>query len=150
MVHLKFKIYLLKFSMDCLFCKIINKEIPSSIVYEDDNVIAFLDINPTNFGHTLVVPKQHYNTFLETPDDVLCGLMSIVKKIGNAILALPDVDAINFLVNNGQTAGQLIFHLHIHIVPRMKNDGFKHWKRTPYKNDEQMKLTAEMIKANIK
>ena len=134
---------------DCLFCKIINKEIPANIVYEDENFLAFLDLYPVNFGHTLVIPKKHFENFSEAPENVLCEIMPVIKKIGNAMLKLPGVDSYNIMVNNGKNAGQLIMHLHFHVVPRIAGDGFKHWEGKKYESDEKAQKFVELIKNNI-
>lgn len=112
---------------DCLFCKIISGEIPCTKVYEDDTVLAFLDIHPVNIGHTLVIPKAHYTNLYETPDETLAHMAVIVKKLSIAIKSAVGADGINIEMNNDHVAGQIIFHTHIHIIPRFSGDGFKHW-----------------------
>jgi len=133
---------------DCLFCKIINGEISSDKVYEDDDTLAFLDINPVNNGHTLVIPKKHYKNLYETPDDVLCKLMVVVRKLVTSIKSSLNADGVNIIMNNDSAAGQVIFHSHIHIIPRFKEDGFKHWIGKPYK-EGKAKDVAEKIKINL-
>lgn len=133
---------------DCLFCKIIKGEIPAYKVYEDDTVYAFLDINPNNLGHTLVIPKAHYQTYSETPDEVLADLMVKAKKIGQAVIKAMDVPAYNVSVNVGKEAGQLIFHTHVHIIPRFEGDGHKHFGHVEYKEGEAEKV-AEKISQNL-
>ncbi|WP_456471587.1 HIT family protein [Methanocaldococcus sp.] len=105
----------------CIFCKIANKEIPSKIVYEDPYVIAFLDINPRSKGHTLVVPKKHYKTLDEMPDEELCHLIKGVKETIKILKKL-NFDGYNIVNNNGKAAGQEIDHVHIHIIPRYEGD----------------------------
>lgn len=112
----------------CLFCKIIGGEIPCAKVYEDNTVLAFLDIYPTNIGHTLVIPKVHHTNLYETPDETLAHTMTVVKKLSIAIKTALGANGINIEMNNDASAGQIIFHTHIHIVPRFEGDGFKHWK----------------------
>lgn len=133
----------------CLFCKIINKEIPSSVVYEDDTVIAFLDINPVNIGHTLVVPKSHHEDLHALPDDLLAKVALEVKKIAAAVKAGVAADGINIEMNNGTAAGQIIPHAHIHIVPRYEGDGFTHWKGKRGYNEGEMTEVSEKIKSSI-
>lgn len=111
----------------CLFCKIVSNEIPSTKIYEDDHVLAFLDIHPVNIGHTLVVPKAHHTNLYDTPDETLAHMMAVAKKLSVAVKNALDVDGINIEMNNDPAAGQIIFHTHIHIVPRFEGDGFKHW-----------------------
>jgi len=130
---------------DCLFCKIISKEIPSTVVYEDDSVFAFLDIRPVNKGHTLVVPKEHHMNLFDTPDDILGKMISTVKKVGNAVQNAVKADGVNLGMNNGGAAGQVIFHAHMHIIHRLPDDGFKHWHGKEFGNDE-MEDIAERIR----
>lgn len=133
---------------DCLFCKITRKEIPADIVYEDDAFVAFLDIKPTSEGHTLVVPKAHFDGFADTPADVVGVLMGIVQKVARAATAAVGATAFNIGVNTGKEAGQVIFHTHIHIIPRKIGDGLVMWhgKTLP---ELRMKEIFEAIKANI-
>lgn len=111
---------------DCIFCKIIAGEIPSAKVYEDEHVYAFLDISQVTTGHTLVIPKVHTADIFETPADVAGELFARVPKIANAIKKVYHPQGINLLNNNGIFAGQSVYHLHIHIIPRYdQNDGFQ-------------------------
>lgn len=111
--------------MNCIFCKIINKEIPSKIVYEDDDVLAFLDLSQLTYGHTLVVPKKHYDSFLEISDSELTILMPKVKKIANMVVSKIGAKGANIVTNAGEAAGQSVKHIHFHIIPRYgKNDDF--------------------------
>lgn len=130
---------------DCLFCKIINGEIPSSKVYEDNEIIAFLDIMPTNPGHTLVVPKKHGKDIFEIDEDLLGKLAIAVKKIAKAVMQATKATSFNLILNNGATAGQVIPHFHFHIVPRHEKDGYHHWKGKEYAEGE-MRAMAEKIK----
>ena len=110
----------------CIFCKIINKEIPSSIIYEDADVLAILDLAQTTLGHTLVMPKKHYANILEIPDDELAHLMSIVKMLAKRISDKLGAKGFNLLVNTNEVAGQTVMHLHVHIIPRYdENDTIK-------------------------
>ena len=110
---------------DCIFCKIINGEMPSAKVYEDDHVYAFLDISQVTKGHTLVIPKTHTKDLYETSPEVAGELFARVPKIANAIKNVYKPVGINLLNNNEKPAGQAVFHLHIHIIPRYgENDGF--------------------------
>ena len=112
---------------DCLFCKIIQGDIPADRIYEDEQVLAFLDIHPVNTGHTLFIPKQHADNLLETPDENLAHLMQIVKKIAPSILRAVQAEGFNLGVNTGSIAGQVIFHTHIHVMPRFSKDGHDMW-----------------------
>lgn len=130
----------------CLFCKIIAGEIPCTKIYEDDTVLAFLDINPVNIGHTLVIPKAHHINLYETPNDDLAHMMPVIKKLSIAIKSALNADGINIEMNNDTTAGQLIFHTHIHIIPRFQGDGFTHWHGTRGYNEGEMEEVGEKIK----
>ena len=134
---------------DCIFCKIIKKEIPADFVYENDKIVAFLDIHPSNKGHTLVVPREHHVDLLETPDDVLADILSRTKKIAPAVMKAVNAQGFNSIFNTKPAAGQVIFHTHMHIIPRFTNDGLKHWpeqKTTP----EELKKIRDAIASNLK
>lgn len=134
--------------MSCIFCKIINKEIPAQFIYENDTVIAFLDINPNNPGHSLIVPKEHHEDLLDTPDEILAEIMSKAKAIAPAIVEAVNADGFNTIFNTKPAAGQAVFHTHLHIIPRFKDDGLKHWptKQLP---EGEMNAIQEKIKANL-
>lgn len=108
-------------SEPCEFCKIVRKEAPASPVYEDDKVIAFLSIQPINIGHTLVVPKKHYDNIYEIPEEEVAHLYKIVKKVAYAVKNAVSAEGIRIVQNNGEAAGQVIFHLHVHIIPMNKD-----------------------------
>lgn len=110
---------------DCLFCKIVKGEIPSYKIYEDENVYAFLDVANDVYGHTLVVPKKHYENLMDCPDRTLGKIMASVKKIGNHFVNDCGFEGYNTFNNNGKSAEQAIMHLHFHIFPRKTNDGIK-------------------------
>lgn len=133
---------------NCIFCKIIKGEIPCAMVYEDDKVLAFLDIEPINEGHVLVVPKRHHESLFELPEEFLGAGLSAIKKIAGAVQKAMDADGINIGMNNGRAAGQAVFHAHFHIIPRFENDGLKHWKRKSYQEGE-IEATARRIKDNL-
>ena len=103
---------------DCVFCAIAAGEIPSFKIYEDDLVLAYLDINPFTKGHTLVIPKAHSAGLLDTDDDVLAAVVSRVKKVAAHLKATLPCDGFNILQNNGEAAGQTVMHIHFHIIPR--------------------------------
>ncbi len=108
--------------MDCLFCKIAKGEIPAKKVYEDSDVVAFLDINPANPGHTLVVPKKHSETLLDTDDAVLEKAIIVVRKIAQKMKDEMNTAGLNIVQNNGKMAGQLVGHIHFHVIPRYAGD----------------------------
>jgi len=107
---------------DCIFCKIANGEIPCHKVYEDDEVLAFLDVGPVSTGHTLVIPKAHFNTFDQCPGGVLAKISACAGKIAGAVAEATDAEGYNVLCNNGRAAGQLVEHVHFHIIPRTSGD----------------------------
>jgi histidine triad (HIT) family protein len=109
----------------CVFCKIIAGQIPCFKVYEDDMVLAFLDIGPIVPGHTLVIPKAHHATVMEIPPEVLGAVNQRIPKIAKAVLAEVGAPACHVLVNNGTEAMQSVHHLHYHILPRSDGDGFR-------------------------
>jgi len=124
-------------SKACIFCKIVKKEIPAAVVYEDESVISFLDIMPANKGHCLVVPKKHYEALLDILDEDLSELIKAVKKVGKALSLSIGNGAYNIIMNNGEEAGQLVKHAHIHIIPRFKGDRLRlSWSHKKYKDKE--------------
>jgi histidine triad (HIT) family protein len=131
---------------DCIFCKIIKREIPADVVYEDENVLAFLDITPINPGHVLLIPKEHYENLYDLPDKELTQLAPIIKKLAIAIKKGVGAEGINIGMNNERPAGQLVSHAHFHIMPRFSNDGFHHWHGQPYKESESRKVASKIKK----
>ncbi|MCK5835232.1 MAG: HIT family protein [Lentisphaeria bacterium] len=136
---------------DCVFCKIISGEIPCSKVYEDDLVFAFLDIAPINQGHILIVPKEHHASLTRVPAKYLEAMMRIAPVIGQAAMREIDGDGFNLHLSNGEAAGQIIAHAHLHVVPRQATDGFCWGHRTlSYENDTQRNEMAESIVKRMK
>lgn len=120
----------------CIFCKIAAGEIPSHKVYEDDDTLAFLDIAPVSCGHILVIPKKHFVNMEDIPEDELSRLIKTVKKAGKAIKDGLAVAGYNANVNNDPVAGQIIPHIHFHIIPRTEGDGLQLWPQSKYKEGE--------------
>jgi len=108
--------------MDCIFCKIINGEIPAEKVYEDDNVIAILDVNPRSTGHTMIIPKDHYSNLLELPDDKVGFVFRAGKKVAGMIKKAFNPKGFTMGLNHGKISGQEVDHLHFHIIPRFEGD----------------------------
>lgn len=108
---------------ECAFCKIIAGDIPSKKVYEDEEAFAFLDINPRNPGHTLVIPKKHYDTLFDVPAGEAGKLFEVVKKIAAAVKSGVKADGVSISQSNSRAAGQLVPHLHFHVIPRFNNEG---------------------------
>jgi histidine triad (HIT) family protein len=130
----------------CIFCKIADGAIPSAKVLETADALAFLDINPVNRGHTLLVPKAHHTHLSEVPEAVAAAIGSRLPGLCRAISAATGADGLNVIVNNGQAAGQTIDHCHWHIIPRFRDDAVNWpWPHTPYVGDEldQMKFAIE-------
>lgn len=134
---------------NCIFCDIANKEMAGVIIYEDDDFISTMDINPVNFGHTLVMPKKHYENIYDTPEKVLEKILPLIKKIAVAVKKAVKAEGINIINNNETAAGQAINHIHFHIIPRYKNDGFVHWKGEKQYWGAEINEIAEKIKENI-
>ncbi len=109
--------------LNCIFCKIISKELNAKIIYEDEKTIAFLDINPHAPAHTVIIPKTHYETILELKEDELNSLFLAVKKVLALIEASINAQGFTIGINHGKIAGQAVPHLHIHLIPRFENDG---------------------------
>lgn len=107
---------------NCIFCKIVSGQIPSTKIYEDENSLAFLDISPAANGHSLVISKKHYATLLDIPSTELKELILAVQKIGAATMKATNAQGFNVLQNNGAVSGQVIRHLHFHVIPRFEND----------------------------
>lgn len=108
--------------MECIFCNIREGKAEAEIVFEDENILAFLDIQPVNYGHTLVIPKKHYDNFLTVPKDVLDRLIHATQFIAGAVKRSMNADGFNVISNNGDPAGQSVYHFHFHIIPRFNND----------------------------
>ena len=108
---------------NCIFCKIVAGAIPSYKLYEDENILSFLDIGPLSHGHCLIIPKAHYVTINQMPDSLAGACMSLVPRLSRALVSTVDVDAWNVLQNNGKLAGQAVDHVHFHIIPRKTDDG---------------------------
>ena len=125
---------------DCIFCKIIRNEIPSSKVIEDEKIIAFLDINPVNKGHVLVLPKEHLETLIDIPDNTMKEVMITAKRIAKSMRKALKADGINLGMNNFPAAGQAVMHAHLHIIPRFENDGLVHWPSKKYDEGEVDKM----------
>lgn len=136
-------------SQECIFCRIVAGEIPAASVYEDEQVFAFLDIGPIHKGHTLVIPKEHAATVDQCSPDILSAIGPVLGRIGKAVVASTGCDGYNCLCNNGRAAGQLVDHVHFHIIPRFDGDGFlKPWPAGKYE-DGGLEAMAEAIRKNI-
>ena len=134
---------------DCIFCKIVAGQIPCTPVFEDDQCLVFMDINPISPGHTLLVPKKHYETVAEMPPDEAAHLGRHLPALAAAVKAAANAEALNVLQNNGRAAGQAVSHLHIHLIPRWAGDGLGF--RWPAKSSDPdvLKKQAEAIRQGL-
>ncbi len=134
---------------DCVFCKIVAGEIPSFKLYEDDDVLSFMDINPLHDGHCLIIPKQHHPNIFEAPGDVLAKIMPVVGRMARAVNAALSPDGINIMQANGEAAGQSVFHIHFHVLPRVMGDDARiNWGLRPGDMD-RIAANAEKIRAAL-
>lgn len=137
-------------SSDCLFCQIVAGEIPSAKVYENDDILAFLDIAPITKGHTLVIPKEHYSDLESLPKNKLEGILSVSQEIAKIQKQILSADGVNLLQNNGSAAGQEVFHFHMHVIPRFKQDGHHWgWPSDKYDDSQEMLELANKMKVEI-
>jgi histidine triad (HIT) family protein len=130
--------------MDCIFCKIVEGIIPSHKIYENEHVLAFLDIAPVNYGHALVIPKKHFENIEAIPEAELCAVIGAVKKVGLSIKKNLGVEGYNLSVNNDPVAGQVIPHLHFHIVPRHAGDRLELWPQGKYADGEAEEVAEKL------
>lgn len=132
--------------MNCIFCEIAAGKAKAEILYEDENVISFLDIRPLNIGHTLVIPKTHYDNFLELPEDEIKKVSLVSQIVSQKIMKVFKPDGLNLIVNTGAAAGQSVFHFHYHIIPRYENDKITFNMMFKSYAAGEMKEIAEKIK----
>ncbi|XP_043711376.1 adenylylsulfatase HINT3 [Telopea speciosissima] len=138
---------------DCVFCRIIGGESPAFKLYEDDTCLCILDLNPLSHGHALIIPKAHFSSLETTPPSVVGAMCSKVPFISNAIMRATQCDSFNLVVNNGAAAGQVIFHTHLHIVPRNARDRLwksESFRRKPLKLDEEVTQLADRIQKQLR
>jgi histidine triad (HIT) family protein len=140
----------LKFDENCIFCKIVQKQAPSSILYEDESVMAFLDIRPVNDGHTLVIPKEHYADIYDIPSELLAKVHQVTKTLSIAIKQAVNADGISIAQQNGKAANQDIFHLHVHIIPRYADQKMKPFHELQMVDTKQLEPTAAKIRQQLK
>lgn len=133
---------------ECLFCKIINGEIPAEIVYEDAEVLAFLDLSPINPGHVLVIPREHTVDFLSASGETIRSMISVTQKVARAVVESLGYEGFNLGVNSGAVAGQVVPHLHFHVMPRKAGDGHELFVGTEYVEGEMVEV-AEKIRKKL-
>lgn len=134
---------------DCVFCKIIKGDIPAEKIYEDKDLFAFLDISPINAGHTLLIPKKHYESLFDMTDDILKKISVKLRDLGASVKEAMKAEGLNIGMNNRPAAGQVVPHAHFHIIPRYIQDGHRHWSGRKYEDGEIVKVAKE-IKSKIK
>lgn len=132
---------------NCIFCKIANGEIPSKTIYEDDEFRVILDLGPATKGHALILPRNHYANLYELPDETAAKVMLLAKKMAGQMTEKLHCDGFNLVQNNGEVAGQTVFHFHMHLIPRYKDDnqtiGWKPGEPTQEELEEIRKQIAE-------
>jgi histidine triad (HIT) family protein len=136
--------------MKCIFCDIVSHKSHAEVLYDNENVLSFLDINPVNFGHTLVITKKHYEDFLSVPKEELDSVIRAVQSISNVIQSKLNCDGFNIVINNGIAAGQTVRHFHFHIIPRYHNDDFRFKLNLKKYSDNLMKEYADKIRTELK
>lgn len=134
---------------ETIFSKIIRKELPAEIVYEDERVLAFLDISPNNPGHTLVIPKVASTNLFNITSESWAHVCEVVRMLAPKVQEAVNAEGINIQMNNGEVAGQLVMHTHVHIIPRFSGDGYKHWPGSEYGPGE-MEAVGTKIRARVK
>jgi histidine triad (HIT) family protein len=134
---------------ECIFCKIISRKIPSEILYEDDHIISLLDINPIHFGHALILPKQHCKDFLDLPSETYHSLLQTAHIVTHALVQSLHLEGYNLFSNNGQIAGQSVYHFHLHVTPRYPDDNIRFILKLKQYSDGEMKHFGTMIRQHI-
>ena len=130
---------------DCIFCKIANGEIPSKTLYEDPEFRVILDLGPATKGHALILPKEHAGDLYELPEESAAKAMTLAQKIGKTMVQKLHCDGLNLVQNNGEAAGQTVFHFHLHMIPRYKNDGVGlGWKIGKLTDEDKEELLAKI------
>lgn len=132
----------------CIFCKIVSREAPSNVVYEDMKYIAFLDIFPFSRGHTLVCPKAHGETIWDMDEGDIAGLFRVASKVSKAVVTAVEADGFRFVQNNGEAANQVVAHVHVHVIPVKMADKGRYSGRKSFSPGE-MEATAESIRAEL-
>jgi len=133
----------------CIFCRIAQKQLPASSVYEDEKVMAFLDIRPLNEGHTLVIPKAHYENVFDVPRELNAYIHGVTKQIAIAVKKAMNADGISIIQQNGKAANQDVPHLHVHVIPRYNGQKMPSFSETSEANREQLSQTAAKIRKQL-
>lgn len=131
---------------NCIFCKIANGEIPSKTLYEDERFRVILDLGPASKGHALILPKDHYANLYELPDETAGDVMKLAKKMAAQMTERLGCEGFNLVQNNGELAGQTVFHFHMHLIPRYKEDGQKiGWKPQEISQEELEAVRDQIV-----
>jgi histidine triad (HIT) family protein len=134
---------------ECIFCRIAKGEVPSTKLYEDEAVLSFLDISPAAKGHSLVIPKKHYHTLIDVPHGELTGLIKAVQKIGSAMMVATEAEGFNVIQSNMEAAGQVIPHLHFHIIPRKNGDKLDFAWEQGKAEQQELEKYAELLRGHL-
>lgn len=130
---------------NCIFCKIAAGDIPSATIYEDDDFRVILDIEPASKGHALILPKEHYANLYELPEELAAKALVVAKKVISKMTDIVGCDGYNVLQNNGETAGQTVFHFHMHLIPRYEKDDVTiSWKQGTITEELKEEIVSKM------
>ena len=133
----------------CIFCRIAQKRVPANLVCEDEKAMAFLDIRPLSEGHTLIIPKSHYETIFEIPQELIMHIQGVTKRVALAVKKATQADGISIMQQNGKAAGQEILHLHVHVIPRCENQKLPKFSETSEASKEKLSQTAAKIRRHL-
>jgi len=133
----------------CIFCKIVSKEAPASYVYEDDKVMAFMDTRPLNEGHTLVIPKGHYKTVYEVPEEEVAHLYKVVKRVALAVKKGVEAEGVSITQHNERAAGQDVFHVHVHVIPRYEGQKLPRFEELQEASRAKLDEVAAKLRKHI-
>ena len=139
----------MSFDASCIFCKIVKKQAPASIIYEDETVIVFLDKRPLNEGHTLVIPKKHYVDIFGIPENQLSQVHKVAQQVSLAVKKATKADGISIIQQNGKAAAQDIFHLHVHVVPRFEGQKLPSFSALREVERGKLEVMAKKIKQEL-
>lgn len=132
---------------DCIFCRIVQGQLPAARILETPGVLAFLDIAPVNYGHTLVIPKVHYQNLLDLPDDLWTEIGQVSRRVAQALQGGLKAQGFNLGMNNFEAAGQVVFHAHLHVIPRYFSDGLHLFPQESYRSGDLEKTAAQLRQA---
>ncbi|MBI1827184.1 MAG: HIT family protein [Planctomycetes bacterium] len=129
----------------CIFCRIVAAELPSHVVYEDETILSFLDIGPLSEGHLLVIPREHFSRFTDVPASTSATLATMLPTLGRALLSVTKADGFNLLMNEGNVAGQVVPHVHFHLIPRNAGDNLGYrWNPGKYPPGRDSQLASSL------